>query len=95
MTVTATGAGTIRLDGVCPIEDAEPLLQLILSSPGMTIDWRGCEHAHAAVIQILLAARPVLHGPPASAFLRNHIDPLLNGEKGGASLAQASVPNRA
>jgi len=65
MTV-AMQQGVIVLDGHCPSGDAENLLQLLLSDPAAYVDWRTCEAAHTAVVQVLLAAgRPVL-GPPRS-----------------------------
>jgi hypothetical protein len=60
------------------MEDAEPLLRLLADDPRALVDWRGCEHAHAAVIQILLAAGRRMVGPPANAVLK-HVEPLLSG----------------
>jgi hypothetical protein len=61
--------GTIVLEGSCPDDDAERLLQLLMSTPGAVVDWRLCETAHSAVIQVLLAVRPPLQGPPAGEAL--------------------------
>jgi hypothetical protein len=77
MTVGLAVDGTIRLDGVCPADDAEPLLRLVTDHRDATVDWRGCEKAHTAVIQILLAAKPKLLGPPAGEFLQRRITPLI------------------
>jgi hypothetical protein len=77
MTVRSAADGSIRLEGDCTIEDAEPLQRLLLTAPEATLDWRTCTAAHTAVVQILLAARPALRGPPDSAFLRDWIEPLL------------------
>jgi hypothetical protein len=79
VTVTVSEDGGIRLHGVCPIDDAESLLRCLLASGEATVDWRGCVQAHSAVIQILLATRPALLGPPADGFLRTHIAPLVDG----------------
>lgn len=79
MTVTVAEDGSIHLDGVCPVEDAEFLLRCLLSSRGATVDWRGCVQAHSAVIQILLATRTAVLGSPPGGFLRTHIAPLLSG----------------
>jgi hypothetical protein len=49
----------------------------MLADPDAPIDWRACDGAHTAVIQVLLAGRRVLAGPPAGAFLRAHVEPLL------------------
>ena len=77
MTVKVSADGTIALEGACPLEDAETLQQHLLAHAGAAVDWRSCDAAHTAVIQILLAARPRLHGPPAGEFLRMHVEPLL------------------
>ena len=74
MTVARAADGHIQLTGVCPIEDAEPLLRLLANDPRAMVDWRGCDHAHAAVIQMLLAAGPRMVGPPGNAVLK-HVEP--------------------
>ena len=77
MTVRLSADRTVLLEGACPIEDAEALQRQLIDNPGGPVDWRACTAAHTAVIQILLAARPVLRGPPENEFLRNCIEPLL------------------
>ena len=80
MTVRGSQDGRVLLEGACPIEDAEPLLQLLLADPRAAVDWRGCETAHTAVLQVLLASGKTMIGPPTGAFLRDHV---------AAALAQA------
>jgi hypothetical protein len=77
MTVALHDENIIRLIGACPAEDGETLLQHLLANPKAQIDWRGCESAHAAVIQVLLVSGRQLHGPPAGEFLRQFIGPAL------------------
>jgi hypothetical protein len=77
MTVAITANSTIELSGACPVEDAEELLQHLLAMPNATVDWRSCESAHTAVIQILLVAKSVPLGPPRNSFLRDHVEPHL------------------
>jgi hypothetical protein len=77
MTVVLHDANTIRLIGACPAEDGETLLQQLLANPVAQVDWRGCESAHAAVIQVLLVSGNPLQGPPASEFLHRFIGPAL------------------
>lgn len=77
MTVRAGGGALVELLGLCPSTDAEPLLQLLLQTPGATVDWRNCEGAHTAVIQVLMAATPKLLGPPANAHLEAWVAPAL------------------
>lgn len=77
MTVRAGGNGLIELCGSCPSGDAEPLLQLLLATPAATVDWRDCRGAHTAVIQVLMAARPPLLGPPADTRLAKWVTPAI------------------
>ncbi len=58
MTVRVADDGSIHLVGPCPSEDAEPLVQHLLASAFAAVDWRACESAHSAVVQVLLVARP-------------------------------------
>lgn len=77
MSVRRANDSTIQLDGICPIEDAEPLLRYLIATPRATVDWRSCDRAHTAVVQVLMAARPRLLGPPRGDFLRQVVEPLL------------------
>lgn len=80
MTIRIATNGVIELLGVCASEDAEPLLEQLLAAPGATVDWRDCRQAHTAVVQVLLAAKPKLLGPPADAHLKNWVEPAITGE---------------
>ena len=57
------GGTTILLVGKCPVEDAEPLLQLLQATPAAPVDWTQCGQLHTAVLQVILAGRPALVGP--------------------------------
>ena len=72
MTVKAV-AGTIVLEGDCPVEDAEMLLNALLDSPGHAVDWRGCQRLHTAVLQVVLAGRPSLIGPCGDPLIESWI----------------------
>jgi hypothetical protein len=51
------------LQGLCAIEEAEPLLAFLNAVPTARVDATGLDHAHTAVIQVLMALRPtVAHG---------------------------------
>jgi hypothetical protein len=63
MSVRRHENGTIILDGRCPVEDAEQLLQLLQAAPAAPLDWTSCSHLHTAVLQVIMAGRPVLVGP--------------------------------
>ena len=77
MTVRRSDEGPILLEGDCPIQDAEPLLQLMLADPEGPVDWTACDAAHGAIVQVLLASRARLFGPPRGAFLRDYVDAAL------------------
>jgi hypothetical protein len=77
MTARAAEDGAIELAGVCPAEDAERLLRLLLERPGSSVDWRSCDGAHAAVVQVLLASGAPVRGPPRGQFLSRFVAPLL------------------
>jgi hypothetical protein len=78
MTVGVADDGAIILRGNCPAEDAETVAHLLLLDPTAAVDWRACDHAHTAIVQVLLTARPAMLGPPGSSFLRNWVAPLLS-----------------
>ena len=77
MTVQIEANGLVRLDGDCPVEDAEMLLAALSMDAAATVDWRSCRSAHSAVVQVLLALHPPVLGEPADAFLRRWVAPLL------------------
>jgi len=77
MTVRLTAEGTIELSGRCGVEDAEVLQRHLLAAPRSTVEWSTCEHLHSAVVQVLLAGKPLVRGSPLNAFLRAHVAPLL------------------
>jgi hypothetical protein len=79
MTVRIGPGGCIELVGTCPSADAELLLQLLLANLGATVDWRDCGGAHTAVVQVLMAMRPPLLGPPADARLKDWVAPVVTG----------------
>lgn len=60
----------IHLEGLCRVEDAEPLARLLQESPSRTVDLSRCEQLHAAVLQALLAFRPAVAKEPQNDFLR-------------------------
>jgi hypothetical protein len=62
MSVRRHENGNIVLEGDCPAEDAEMLLQMLQAAPGVPIDWTQCGQLHTAVLQVILAAAPALIG---------------------------------
>jgi len=77
MTIHISSDGTVELEGVCASEEAEALLRHLLLNPDATVDWRNCETAHSAIIQVLMAARPRLLGPPVGMALKSWVEPWL------------------
>jgi hypothetical protein len=71
--------GTILLEGRCPVEDAEPLLQLLQETPPARCDWTRCSHLHSAVAQVILAARPNLVGPCGDPWIEQWVASILPG----------------
>lgn len=74
MTVSLAPNGDIRLSGVSPLEEAEELLRLLIDYPEGPVDWRSCESCHSAVLQVLIAARPRMIGPPRGNFLKQWVN---------------------
>jgi hypothetical protein len=91
MTVRLAADGTIELDGICAIEDAEKLQRYLIADPHADVDWRSCAAAHTALIQILFAAKAVPRGPPASDFLRDYIEPLLDPRRGASGPGETTA----
>ncbi len=61
--------GVIRLEGHCPVEDAETLLEALQGGGAPSLDLGGCCSVHTAVLQLLLASRARVLIPPADALL--------------------------
>jgi hypothetical protein len=77
MSVSLTPDGVVELSGRCSAEDAEALQRLLLTTPGNTVEWGACMQLHAAVLQVLLTAKPRLTGEPQDEFIKTYIAPLL------------------
>jgi hypothetical protein len=65
--------GVIVLEGDCPVDEAEALLELLLANPDAPVDWTDCNQLHTSVIQVLIVARRPMKGEPGSTFLRRWI----------------------
>ena len=66
-----------RLEGEPPVEDAEPLLVFLQGGPGRGVDLSEAGPLHAAVVGVLLALRPPLHGGAGDPFNARWLLPLL------------------
>ena len=84
MTVRLGDNGAIVLEGVCPVEDAEPLLQMLLTMPAAGLDWSRCGQLHTAVAQLVLASGKAPIGPCGDAWVAQWLGPKLpqNGAGG-------------
>lgn len=71
--------GVILFEGHCLAGEAEDLLQILLSSPAASVDWRACESAHTALVQVLLAAGRDIVGPPRGTALASIAAALTRG----------------
>jgi hypothetical protein len=74
MSVSAAPNGDIILAGAAALDEAEPLLRLLIDNPGAAVDWKRCDSCHTSVLQVLMAARRRMIGPPASDFLERWIE---------------------
>jgi len=77
MTVGRDQTGTVLLDGICAVEDAEPLLQMLQANPAATVDWTGCRQLHTAVFQVLLASGITPVGPCGAPWVAQWLEPKL------------------
>ena len=73
MSVRRGENGTIVLEGLCPAEDAETLLQMLHTSPQARLDWTRCERLHTAVLQVILVARSVPAGPCGDPWIERWV----------------------
>lgn len=81
MTIRRDHNGTIILDGKCPVEDAEPLLEMLQASPATPVDWTRCQELHTAVVQVLLAAGTTPIGPCGDAWTETWLASKISGSR--------------
>lgn len=60
---------TARLIDFVTVEDAEGLLEWLQAKPRRKVDLSGCQHLHAANLQVLMALRPNIAALPEDATL--------------------------
>ena len=83
MTVRRSDTGTVILDGVCAVEDAEPLLQMLQATPAAVVDWTRCRQLHTAVLQVILASGIAPIGPCGDAWVEQWLAPKLPQKETG------------
>lgn len=84
MTVRVEGQ-TIHLEGRCRLEEAEQLLALFVQNPDHRVAIGASTSLHTAIVQILLAAKPMVLGRPANSFLSRFLSPVLENESSASS----------
>jgi len=77
VTVRSAENGKLLLQGVCPVEDAETLLQQLQVRPAATVDWTHCSQLHTAVLQVVLASGRIPIDPCGDPFVRQWLLPKL------------------
>jgi hypothetical protein len=77
LTVRRADNGVIVLEGVCPVEDAETLLQLLQTKPTTGLDWSQCRQLHTAVVQVILASALGPLGPCGDPLVQQWLAPKL------------------
>ncbi len=69
----------IVLSGDCPIEDADALLNLLVTSPDLQVDLSQAGHLHAAVFQALLSRGAHAIEPAGDQFVERWLRTSLTG----------------
>ncbi len=77
MTVRRSDHGTILLEGICAVEDAEPLLQMLHATPNAVIDWTQSQQLHTAVLQVIFVSGCLVVGPCGDDWLEQWVAPQL------------------
>jgi len=78
MTVHRGDENTIVLEEICGVEDAEPLLQMLMELSLPRVDWRSCHSLHTAVFQVIMNLRPPLIGPCGDPWVETWLVPGLS-----------------
>jgi hypothetical protein len=78
VTVRRNDNGVVVIEGACPVEDAEALLELLQATPTAVVDWTQCRQLHTAVVQVVLASGLVPVGPCGNAWVAQWLAPKLD-----------------
>jgi hypothetical protein len=80
------------LTGVITVDDVEPLVAWLRSTPRPRISLKRCNHLHTGALQALLLFRPRISAAPTDAFLATQVHPLLEGSRGVPSRTGSRPP---
>ncbi|MEH3159752.1 MAG: hypothetical protein PGN08_12995 [Sphingomonas taxi] len=75
---------TVHFEGRCAVEEALDLVQFLATHPRAKLSLAKCTGLHAALLQVVMALRPVIASLPA--------DPLLARLLGTALAPATSIP---
>ncbi len=64
------------------IEEADGLMEWLIKTPKSKIDLTQCQHLHAAILQVLMAAKPVISAWPQDENLQAWLASALNHNNG-------------
>jgi hypothetical protein len=73
----AYAEGLATLTGACTVEEAEPFLDWLRTTPEPAVDLAGCAAPHSAIVQLLLATGPRIAAPPPDPLLARALAPYL------------------
>jgi len=76
------GDDMVRIDGVCGVDEAMPLLEFLQTNGAARIDMRTCTHLHSAALQVLMVAAIRVAVLPEEEFLGRWLTPMLGSGPG-------------
>jgi hypothetical protein len=71
------GEDIVRIDGVCGVEEAMPLLEFLQTHGEARIDMRTCTLLHSAALQVLMVVATRVAVLPEEEFLARWLTPVL------------------
>jgi hypothetical protein len=71
------GEDAVRIDGVCAVDEAMPLLEFLQTHREARIDMRTCTHLHSAALQVLMVVAIRVAVLPEEEFLSRWLTPML------------------
>jgi hypothetical protein len=77
------------LIGGITVDEVEPLVTWLRSTPRARISLKRCNHLHTGALQALLLFRPKISAAPTDAFLATQVLPLIAGSQGVSSRSES------